>query len=242
MTDENETHIVKSWQQNVTAWSDAVRGGKIESRRLITDQAILQAIFSEGFATAIDIGCGEGWLVRELQDQNISAVGVDAVSAFIETAQHKRPGDYRCIAYEELAQNGLDQRFDLAICNFSLLGKDSVEALVSGIPRLLNPGGRFIVQTLNPKNVPNEERQDGWRSGSWDGFGEKFVNPAPWYFRTVKSWLALFAGSGLITTRTVEPAYTNGVPASIIFTSRGPQTGLKDSRQSLVQGQTGLAS
>lgn len=219
--DQFESHIVQSWRQNVAAWTDAVRSGKIESRRSVTDRAILDSVFSEAFASAVDIGCGEGWLVRALQRSNIEVVGLDAVPEFIESAQHKGPGDYRCIDYNDLAQNGLGQRFDLAVCNFSLLGKDSVATLVSSIPQLLRPGGRFIVQTLNPHSAAGNDYRDGWRVGSWEGFGEEFVNPAPWYFRTLESWLALFQESSWAVSSIAEPSYPDdGLPVSIIFSTK----------------------
>lgn len=221
MTDSKEEHILQCWRQNVAAWTEAVRSRKIESRRSVTDRAILDSVFSEAFSTALDIGCGEGWLVRALQRSNVAVVGLDAVPGFIESAQRKGPGDYRCIDYNDLAQYGLGQRFDLAICNFSLLGKDSVTTLVSSIPQLLRPGGRFIVQTLNPHSAAGNDYRDGWRVGSWEDFGEAFVNPAPWYFRTLESWLALFKESGLVVSTIAEPSYPDsGPPASIIFSTR----------------------
>lgn len=39
-----ETALLHSWQHNAQAWIEAVRSGAIESRRQVTDQAILLAI------------------------------------------------------------------------------------------------------------------------------------------------------------------------------------------------------
>ena len=39
-----EDALLDSWQHNAQAWIDAVRSGSIESRRQVTDQAILLAI------------------------------------------------------------------------------------------------------------------------------------------------------------------------------------------------------
>ncbi|MBW4488559.1 MAG: hypothetical protein KME12_12290 [Trichocoleus desertorum ATA4-8-CV12] len=50
-----------------------------------------------------------------------------------------------------------------------------------------------------------QQYQDGWRSGSWDGFSPDFVDPAPWYFRTLESWTRLFVDSGLRLVELREP-------------------------------------
>jgi 2-polyprenyl-3-methyl-5-hydroxy-6-metoxy-1,4-benzoquinol methylase len=57
-----EDQITQSWTQNAKPWIKAVRERQIDSRRLITDQSIIDAILSSSPKSVIDIGCGEGWL------------------------------------------------------------------------------------------------------------------------------------------------------------------------------------
>lgn len=52
--------IVDSWKHNASPWKNAVRGGEIESRRLVTDQAVLNAVLGCKPSTVVDLGCGEG--------------------------------------------------------------------------------------------------------------------------------------------------------------------------------------
>jgi hypothetical protein len=87
------------------------------------------------------------------------------------------------------------------------------------LPSLLRPGGHFVVQTLHPLVANGESAYvDGWRDGSWAGFCGDFVDPPPWYFRTVDNWLALFAAHGFGLRETLEPINPKtGKPASIIF-------------------------
>lgn len=65
-----------------------------------------------------------------------------------------------------------------------------------------------------------------WRSGlrRWlagrigIGIEGDFAAPAPWYFRTLKSWVDLMARNGLVMERMIEPPHPEtGKPASIIF-------------------------
>ena len=53
-----------SWQANADAWTAAVREQRIESRRQVTDAAILQAILALAPLHILDLGCGDGWLRR----------------------------------------------------------------------------------------------------------------------------------------------------------------------------------
>lgn len=69
--------IAESWGKNALPWTAAVREGKIESRKQITDHAIIDAIRSRLPRSVLDVGCGEGWLVRELATEKMHVVGTD---------------------------------------------------------------------------------------------------------------------------------------------------------------------
>jgi len=148
-------------------------------------------------------------------------IGVDVVPSLIEQAQKAGGGDFRVASYESIAAGELEIKVDVAVANFSLIGKDSVENLINRVPDLLLPGGSFIVQTLHPLVARGDlPYEDGWRTGSWAGFSEDFSDPAPWYFRTVESWKKVITGSGLRLTDTREPVHpATSKPASIIFTA-----------------------
>ena len=108
-------------------------GDQIESRILVTDQAIIDAVVGRSPNVVLDIGCGEGWLVRALAAR--------------------------------------------------------------GIPYV-----------------------DGWRTGSWAGFSSDFTDPAPWYFRTMESWVKLLTESGFRVLEVREPLNPKTPkPASALF-------------------------
>ncbi|WP_404612217.1 class I SAM-dependent methyltransferase [Rhodanobacter hydrolyticus] len=218
MTDgAQEALILDAWRANARAWECAVREGSIESRKLVTDRAIIDAVLARSPRTAIDVGCGEGWLARALAEKDVQVLGTDAVPALVEAARAKGGGDFRVMSYEAIASGALDQRADAVICNFSLLGGASVDALLAAVPRLLELGGALIVQTLHPA-MAGEPYADGWREGSWVGCGEGFGQAAPWYFRTLGTWVAAFERAGLDLVQLVEPLHPDtGRPASAIF-------------------------
>ena len=215
----DEARILASWSKNVAAWIGAVRQGRIESRKLVTDHAVVAAVLDAAPRSVLDLGCGEGWLVRRLAAQGIEAIGVDAIPALVEQARSAGGGDFRVASYADLAAGKLGLRVDLAVCNFALLGRESVEDLLRALPALLKPGGRLIVQTLHPVSACGDlAYEDGWREGSWSGFGADFTDPAPWYFRTLESWVRLFQESGFGLREMREPLHpVTGKPASVIF-------------------------
>jgi 2-polyprenyl-3-methyl-5-hydroxy-6-metoxy-1,4-benzoquinol methylase len=215
----SDAKIVDSWHKNAVPWTTAVRESQIESRKLITDRSIIETILSRLPKSVLDLGCGEGWLTRELSARDIQSIGVDAIPALIESAQRIGSEDFRSLSYEQIAEGKLDVSVDAIVCNFSLFGKESVEQLVRVIPSLLNSEGVFIVQTLHPMLACGElPYRDGWREGSWHGFNSDFTDPAPWYFRTLANWIDLFIESGLNVIKVCEPIHPiSQQPASILL-------------------------
>ncbi len=225
MPDANRTNqlsdatILTSWHKNAAPWTEAVREGQIASRRLVTDKAIVDAILSRSPQSVLDIGCGEGWLCRELVPKAIQVTGVDAVPELVESAQSAGGGSFLVQTYEEIAAGRLDIQVDLVVCNFSLIGNESVQGIFANVPRMLRANGAFVVQTVHPiaacGDLPYE---DGWRAGSWNGFSSKFVDPAPWYFRTLETWKDLFSRFGFELLAIREPLDPmTQRPASVIF-------------------------
>src|SRR5688500_9098351 len=215
----NDARIVSSWQVNAAPWTTAVRTNQIASRTLVTNEAIIDAVLSRSPASVLDIGCGEGWLVRALAEHGVSAIGVDVVPALIDQANKAGGGEFRIASYEAIASGALEVSVDVAVANFSLIGKEAVENLIRHIPDLLNPRGALIIQTLHPVTACGERPyEDGWREGSWAGFSDDFSDPAPWYFRTLESWRELIEDSGFRLTELREPVDPRSArPASVIF-------------------------
>ncbi len=98
-----ERCILSSWQTNADAWTGAVRSGAIESRRLVTDAAIIEAVCSRSPGLVQDLGCGEGWLARALHRRGIAVSGLDAEPRLIEAAQRAGGGIFQVGTYQSLA-------------------------------------------------------------------------------------------------------------------------------------------
>ena len=219
----SDEKVVDSWHTNATPWVSAVREQRIESRRLVTDRAIVDAVMSRKPEFVLDLGCGEGWLVRALSVQGVQRViGVDVVPALVEQAGAAGGGEFHVASYEAIARGELHVTVDVAVANFALIGKEAVDALIRSIPKLLRRGGALVIQTLHPVIASGDlPYEDGWRTGSWAGFSDDFTDPAPWYFRTLESWVQLIVSSGLTLVEIREPIHpVTSKPASVVFIAR----------------------
>ena len=222
----SDAGVVDAWSKNAEPWITAVRGREIASRALVTDAAIVEAVRARAPRTGVDLGCGEGWLVRALA--GVEMVGVDAIPGLVEAARAAGGGegecDFRVMSYEQIAAGELQLAVDIAICNFSLIGNEAVSGLFRAAPSYLRPGGALVVQTVHPlASCGDAPYVDGWREGSWAGFNSAFADAPPWYFRTLGSWIALFTEHGLRLREVREPVHPEtGKPVSLILVGELP--------------------
>lgn len=213
--------ILNSWKANASNWIATIDNAEIESRKLVTNDAIVNAILEYQPKSILDIGCGEGWLSRTLRAKGIDSFGVDAIEELITEAINKDGAFYKTATFSQLA-NGeadIDKKFDAAVINFSLLDKNDTQALIKNLHRYLQTDGLVFIQTLYPPAfAANEDYVTGWKDGSWNGLKRNFEQPYQWYFRTLESWVQLFTEAGFTIKEIKEPLHPETKkPASVIF-------------------------
>ncbi len=215
-------NIKRSWDANAQVWSDAVRRKSIPSRTTGTDRFIVESVKRLKPKSVIDIGCGEGWLVRQLSEGAFCLVtGIDGCEQLIENARSEHPsGHYFVRDYESLAlqPETLKGPYDVAVCNFALLDENLIP-LLSAIRHNLAPNGSLLIQTLHPcSSNHQEEPQDGWRNEDFSSLGSEPWQEMPWYFRTLPSWEHTLATAGYSVVASDGPGDPKtGKPLSILF-------------------------
>jgi 2-polyprenyl-3-methyl-5-hydroxy-6-metoxy-1,4-benzoquinol methylase len=233
--EEREAALIWSWMANADAWTRAVREGRIESRRVATDAAIVEAVAALKPMRVLDLGCGEGWLMRALAERGIEAVGLDVSMELVFVAEETGGGRFRCCSYEEVVEDPTRAGgpYDAIACNFSLLGAELVP-LLSALRRNLRPGGALVVQTVHPWTAAGDEPYaDGWRTETFDAFGGDFAEPMPWYFRTLESWMEVLRQAGFRLAALHEPTHPDtGRPLSLLMVAQGDAKADSSSRRS----------
>jgi 2-polyprenyl-3-methyl-5-hydroxy-6-metoxy-1,4-benzoquinol methylase len=219
MTDE-ATRLLDSWHDNAAAWTVAVRSGAIESRRLATDAAILRAVQGRRPHKVLDLGCGEGWLVRALAEQGVTAVGVDGTAPLVEAAS-RAGGSFLRLNYAEVIADPVrcGEGFDLLVANFALF-EEEILPLLAALRHVITADGWLLVQTLHPL-AAGPPYEDGWRTEDFCGFGSGAWTPMPWYFRTLGSWVGLLCEAGFALHGLQEPAHPQERrPLSLLLEAR----------------------
>lgn len=221
--------LASSWERNAEAWTTAVRSGAIPSRRAGTDAAILDAVRRAGPGHILDVGCGEGWLVRALAADGHEVTGVDASAPLIAAAEAAPApagtGRIRYAVADYAALPALAERlgapFDIAVCNFALLGDDLHDTLLA-IRALLADHGTLVIQTMHPWSACGDAPYaDGWRTETFDAFGGQFPTPMPWFFRTLSSWCRTISDAGFQLSAVNEPVAPGAsLPLSLVLTAR----------------------
>lgn len=219
--DENEKRILDSWQMNAKLWTQAIRNQQIESRAIATDAAIVKAITQLNPRTFLDIGCGEGWLSRQLFSLGIDGWGVDFCADLIETAKDSGDSRFVVCSYSDLASQRFStiNYFSCLICNFSILGECALDEIAKAGHSLLEDKGKIVIQTLHPIIACGDSPySNGWRETSWQPNADRPFYPTPWYFRTLESWIDEFHALNYRLLNLYEPSdpKTNK-PISIIF-------------------------
>jgi SAM-dependent methyltransferase len=213
----------ESWIANADAWRDAVRERRIESRRLVTDGAIVSAVLECSPRRVLDLGCGEGWLARELARHGIAVTGVDASVPLVDDATASGGASFLAVTYESIIDDPscAGSGYDVIVANFSLLD-DRTGPLLAALRRTYDVSSVerswLLVQTLHPTAVPDAEDGDGWRVESFAAMPGQWPSPMPWFFMTPKSWRATFAAAGYEVVATREPLHPqSGQPLSMLW-------------------------
>ena len=123
-------------------WAESGRSEHLEREHSKTVLKFLDGIRFRDSFSFLDVGCGNGWVVRRVaqMDSCRRAVGIDKSPGMIKKAASRRQSgkeSYRATDVESVRSGRFDYVFSMETIYYAA----SVEAAVRKIYRLLKPGG-----------------------------------------------------------------------------------------------------
>jgi SAM-dependent methyltransferase len=112
-------------------------------------RASLATFIGGGAGEALDVGCGEGRVSRELMALGYKVTATDPVSELVkDAAQANCAHDYAVAGATRLPFD--DGHFDLIVAYNVLMDIDDVPAAVMEIKRVMRPTGRLVISIVHP--------------------------------------------------------------------------------------------
>jgi SAM-dependent methyltransferase len=137
-----------SWESEASNWIAWARAPGHDEYWYYRDSFFDEIVPPAGRAT-LELGCGEGRVVRDLQELDHRVTGIDAALSLVAAARELDPGGTYLVA-DASALPFDDGSFDLVVAYNSLMDVDDMPGAVSEAGRVLEAGGRFCVCVTHP--------------------------------------------------------------------------------------------
>lgn len=159
-------------------------------------QPVLELLAPQPGERILDIGCGDGVLTEKLVAAGCRVVGIDGSVEQVRAAC-ARGLDARVADAQAL---GFDGGFDAVFSNAALHWMKRPDAVIDGVWRALEPGGRFVGEMGGAGNVATiRDALHGALAAR--GFDPDALDP--WYFPSAEAYRARLEARGF-RVRTVE--------------------------------------
>ena len=130
-------------------WAKIGRSELMEKEHSKTVLKLLNSIRFEKPFSFLDVGCGNGWVVRKIsQIQNCKkAVGIDKSQNMITKAKSKKKSSKENYLRTDILSWKFNGKFDYIFSMESLYYSTPMESALKKIYKLLKPGGQFFCGT-----------------------------------------------------------------------------------------------
>ncbi len=130
-------------------WAQNGRAELMETEHGINVSKFLKSISFDKPFTFLDIGCGNGWVVRKIakEEKCKKAMGIDKSKKMIVQAIKKIEDKKEGFVHTDIETMRYKGKFDFIFSMESLYYADSIKVALEKIHGLLKPGGEFFCGT-----------------------------------------------------------------------------------------------
>jgi len=148
---------LSTWKDNTAFWLQGKMRHLVDLNEFMArllDRELLDRRSEDG--TVVDVGCGEGWVLRSLRSrsQSCTYIGLDFNDAIISALKDRHADDpnvtFLLHDIEGPPPPTLLGRADLVVCCFSLFEMPRLEEAIASLASLLNRDGRILVLSIEP--------------------------------------------------------------------------------------------
>ncbi|GBE64623.1 methyltransferase [Mycobacterium sp. MFM001] len=162
----------------------------------------LTAFIGRGSGVALDVGCGEGRVSRELVALGYRVTAADAVEAMVDAAVDAQSAHSYVVA-EASRLPFADASFDLVVAYNMLMDVDDLPGAVREIRRVMRSAGRLVVSVVHPftdtDGYFDRRRFEGVEER--DGLQMRFAG----WSQPLEAYTAALTDAGLAITALREP-------------------------------------
>jgi SAM-dependent methyltransferase len=153
--------VEQQWEEQARNWIAWVRRPGLDSYWTYRDD-FFALLPKPGFA-ALDLGCGEGRVSRDLAERGYRVTGFDASASMVDAAREAHPeGDYLVADAADLPFE--DDSYDLVVAYNVLMDVSDVDGAVREAARVLMPGGRLCLAITHPITNPDDRESPYFES------------------------------------------------------------------------------
>lgn len=170
-TDGFKNKNLLNWYENTEFWLES-KMRHLQDVYYFTGEQIkilANSIKSGKKKTLIDFGCGEGWILRLLQEKeiNLNYIGLDFNDKFINHLNAKYKDleniEFRCVDFENTPPKDLLQKADIGINFFNFFEIPDIESAFANVASMIKSNSYLLLVSIDPimqiLSVSNSEKE-----------------------------------------------------------------------------------
>ena len=168
-------------------WAQNGRAELMETEHEKNVLKFLKTIHFEEPFTFLDVGCGNGWVIRKIAKEKKckKATGIDKSKKMIIHAKKKKGSKKEEYIHTDIESMKHKKKFNFVFSMESLYYADSIEIALENIYKILKPGGKFFCGT--------DFYTENKATSKWAK-----IMKIPMHLHSKKEWRHLFKKTGFI--------------------------------------------